>query len=146
MSYELRVERLIDATPEEVFDAYTDPAAQQEWFTILDPDMIVVNEVDLRVGGTWVSSWGFSPDAMFHETNTFEVVDRPHRLVSTSVGSAPDGSSLETHVEVTFADDAGKTRVTVVQTGFGSAEERDFFAREAWQGAFDRIVAYLASR
>ena len=48
--------------------------------------------------------------------------------------------------QLTVADDAGKTRVTVVQTGFGSAEERDFFAREAWQGAFDRIVAYLASR
>ena len=62
MSYELRVERLIDATPEEVFDAYTDPEAMKVWFTILNEGMIVENEIDLRVGGTWVSAWGFSPD------------------------------------------------------------------------------------
>lgn len=146
MSYELRVERLIDATPEEVFDAYTDPVAQQGWFTILDPEMIVHNEVDLRVGGKWVSSWGFSPEEMFHETNTFEVVERPYRLVSTSVGSAPGGASIETHVEMTFVEEDGKTLVTVVQTGFATAEERDFFAGQAWEGAFDRIAAYLASR
>ena len=61
MSYELRVERLIDATPEEVFDAYTDPEAMKVWFTILNEEaMIVENEIDLRVGGTWVSAWGFS--------------------------------------------------------------------------------------
>ena len=38
MSYELRVERLIDATPEEVFDAYTDPEAMRVWFTILNEE------------------------------------------------------------------------------------------------------------
>lgn len=32
MSYELRVERLIDASPEEVFDAYTDPKRRRSGF------------------------------------------------------------------------------------------------------------------
>ena len=50
MSYELRVERLIDATPEEVFDAYTDPEAMKVWFTILNEGMIVENEIDLEGG------------------------------------------------------------------------------------------------
>ena len=146
MTYELRVERLIAAAPEEVFDAYTDPVAQQIWFTILDPEMIVRNTVDLRVGGKWVSSWGFSADAMFRETNVFEVVDRPHRLVSTSNGSTPDGMTLETHVEITFEEQAGKTLMTVIQTGFPDEEMRDFFASMAWIGAFDRLEAYLGTR
>jgi len=146
MSYELRVERLIAATPEEVFDAYTDPVAQQAWFTILDPDMIVENEVDLRVGGEWVSVWGFSPDQMFRETNVFEVVDRPKRLVSTSSGSSPDGMTLETHVEITFEERDGKTLMTVIQSGFPDEETRDFFSSMAWIGAFDRLEAYLGSR
>jgi uncharacterized protein YndB with AHSA1/START domain len=145
MTYELRVERLIAATPEEVFDAYTDPVAQQAWFTILDPEMIVENEVDLRVGGKWVSAWGFSPDEMFRETNVFEVVDRPNRLVSTSNGSSPDGMTLETHVEITFEEQDGKTLITVIQTGFPDEETRDFFASMAWIGAFDRLEAYLGS-
>jgi uncharacterized protein YndB with AHSA1/START domain len=146
MSYELRVERLIAATPEEVFEAYTDPVAQQAWFTILDPEMIVENEVDLRVGGKWVSVWGFSPDQMFRETNVFEVVDRPNRLVSTSSGSSPDGMTLETHVEITFEEQNGKTLMTVIQSGFPDEETKDFFASMAWIGAFDRLEAYLGTR
>jgi uncharacterized protein YndB with AHSA1/START domain len=146
VTYELKVERLIAATPEEVFKAYTDPEAQKIWFQLLGEKMIVENEVDLRVGGKWVSTWGFAPDEVFRETNVFEVVDRPHRLVSTSTGSSPDGQTLETHVEVTFEEQNGKTLMTVYQTGFPDQEMRDFFANMAWIGAFDRLEAYFATR
>ena len=145
MSYQLRVERLIDATPEEVFDAYTDPEAQNGWFTILDPGMIVENQVDLRVGGEWVSRWGLSADQMFHETQTILVVERPHRLVTRSTGGSPDGLTLDTEITITFKEEGGKTLMTIVQTGFPTEEVRDFFAETAWIGFFDRIVAYLDS-
>lgn len=146
MTYDLRVERLIDASPEEVFDAYTDPEAQKIWFTILNEDMIVENEVDLRVGGKWVSTWGFSPDEMFSETNVFESIDRPHRLVSKSSFTSPDGSTLETDVEITFLEEGGKTLMTIVQSGFPSEELRDFVANTAWIGAVDRLNAYFAAK
>ena len=146
MTYELKVERLIAATPEEVFDAYTDPEAQKIWFSIKDEGMIVENDVDLRVGGKWVSAWGFSPDEMFRETNVFEVVDRPHRLVSKSTGSSPDGQSVDTHVDVMFKEQDGKTLMTVVQTGFPDGDMRDFFAKTGWNGAFDRLAEYFATR
>lgn len=146
MTYQLRVERPIAATPEEVFEAYTNPEAQKIWFQLLGEPMIVENEVDLRVGGRWVSTWGFTPDEMFREINVFEVVDRPHRLVSTSTGSTPDGLTLETHVEVTFQEQKGKTLMTVIQSGFPDEETRDFFATTAWVGAFDRLEAYFAAR
>jgi uncharacterized protein YndB with AHSA1/START domain len=146
MSHELRVERLIDATPEEVFEAYTDPDAQREWFTILDPGMIVELDVDFRVGGKWVAAWGFSPEEMFRETQIFDVIDRPHRIVTRSTGSSPEGDSLDTEVEITFREEGGKTLMTVVQTGFPDEATRDFFARTAWVGFFDRFSAYLDSR
>jgi uncharacterized protein YndB with AHSA1/START domain len=146
MTYELRVERLIGATPEEVFEAYTNPEAMKIWFQLLGEPMIVENEVDLRVGGKWVSAWGFTPDQLFRETNVFEVVDRPHRLVSKSTGSTPDGLTLDTDVEVTFQEQDGKTLMTVVQRGFPDEDMRDFFATQAWIGAFDRLEAYFATR
>ena len=146
MTYELRVERLIAATPEEVFEAYTDPEAMKIWFQLLGEPMIVENEVDLRVGGKWVSAWGFTPDQLFRETNVFEVVDRPHRLVSKSTGSTPDGLTLDTDVEVTFQEQDGKTLMTVLQRGFPDEDMRDFFATQAWIGAFDRLEAYFATR
>ena len=148
MSYELRVERLIDATPEEVFDAYTDPEAMKVWFTILnEEEMIVENEIDLRVGGKWVSAWGFSREEMFRETQTFEVVDRPHRLVSKSSGVSPDGSGIDdTTVEITFEDEGGKTLMKVIHSGLPDESNRDFFADVAWQGFFDRLQAYFAAK
>ena len=146
MRLELRVGRLIDAPLEEVFDAYTDPEAQKVWFTILDPEMIVEIDVDFRIGGKWAAAWGFSPDQMFRETQVFQVIERPHRIVTRSSGSSPDGLSLETDIEITFQDDGGKTLMTVVQTGFPDEEVRDFFANTAWIGFFDRFTAYFAAR
>ena len=42
------MERLIAATPEEVFHAYTDPEAQKIWFQLLGEPMIVENDSHRR--------------------------------------------------------------------------------------------------
>jgi hypothetical protein len=65
--------------------------------------------------------------------------------VSRSSGSSPDGTSIDTDIEVTFRDEGGKTLMTIVQGGFPDKESRDFFANTAWVGFFDRLVAYLAA-
>lgn len=141
---ELRATRVLPATPEEVFDAYTDAEKQRIWFAILDTEPGVVEiEVDLRVGGQQTAVWGPSRDELFRETQTFLEIDRPHRLVTESVGSSPDGQTMTTHVVVTFEAVEGGTRMDVVQSGFPTPEVRDFFEGQAWQGAFDRIAAYL---
>ncbi len=100
-------------------------------------------EVDLRVGGQQTAVWGPDRDTLFRETQTFLVIDRPHRLVTESTGSSPDGMTMTTHIEVTFEAHGDGTLMSVVQTGFPSVEVRDFFAENAWVGAFDRITAFL---
>lgn len=141
---QLRVSRVLPATPEEVFDAYTDAEKQKIWFSILDetPGFVEI-DVDLRVGGRQTAVWGPDPETLFRETQTFLVIDRPHRLVTESVGAGPDGTTMTTTVEVTFEEHDGGTLLTVVQSGFPAAEMRDFFVREVWAGALDRIEAYL---
>ncbi len=142
---ELRASRLLPATPDEVFDAYTDADKQRIWFSILDTEPGVVEiEVDLRVGGRQVAVWGPNRDELFRETQTFLEIDRPHRLVTESVGSDPTGATMTTRVVVTFEAAEGGTLMSVVQSGFPDAGTRDFFAEHAWSGAFDRIAAYLA--
>ena len=141
---EMRMTRVLPATPEEVFDAYTDAEKQKTWFSILDTTPGIVEiEVDLRVGGQQTAVWGKDADNLFRETQTFLVIDRPHRLVTESSGSSPDGLTMTTQVEVTFEAVDGGTLVTVLQSGFPSVEVRDFFTEHAWVGAFDRIEAYL---
>ncbi|MFI7441618.1 SRPBCC domain-containing protein [Nonomuraea indica] len=141
---QLRTTRVLPATPEEVFDAYTDAEKQKIWFSILDEQPGVVEiDVDLRVGGRQTAVWGPDPDNLFRERQTFVEIDRPRRLVTESVGSAPDGASMATTVVVTFEEHEGGTLLTVVQSGFPAPEVRDFFTKEVWPGALDRIEAYL---
>ncbi|MEZ0446324.1 SRPBCC family protein [Cellulomonas sp. ICMP 17802] len=141
---ELRMTRVLPATPEEVFDAYTDAEKQKIWFSILDetPGIVEIS-VDLRVGGRQTAVWGKDADSLFRETQTFLVIDRPHRLVTESSGSSPDGMTMTTHIEVTFGAVDGGTLMSVQQSGFPNVEMRDFFTQYAWVGAFDRIEAYL---
>jgi uncharacterized protein YndB with AHSA1/START domain len=141
---ELRMQRVLPATPEQVFDAYTDAEKQKIWFSILDEEPGIVEiEVDLRVGGKQTAVWGADRNTLFRETQTFLVVDRPHRLVTESEGGSPDGATMTTHIEVTFEPRGGGTLMTIVQSGFPSVEVRDFFAEDVWTGALDRIEAYL---
>ena len=141
---ELRTSRILPATPEQVFDAYTDAEKQKIWFSILDEKPGIVEiEVDLRVGGRQTAVWGPSPDQLFRETQTFLEIDRPHRLVTESTGSTPDGMEMTTRIEITFEEKDGGTLMTVVQSGFPVPEIRDFFTSEVWVGALDRIEAYL---
>ena len=141
----LRMTRELPATPEEVFDAYTDAEKQKIWYSILDEEPGIVEiEVDLRVGGRQVAVWGPTRDTLFREEQVFLEIDRPHRLVTESSGSDPSGQTMTTHVVVTFEAIEAGTLVTVEQTGFPTPEIRDFFASQAWVGAFDRIEAYLA--
>ena len=140
----LRLTRELPATPEEVFDAYTDAEKQKIWFSILDEEPGVVEiEVDLRVGGKQVAVWGPNRDTLFREEQVFIEIDRPHRLVTESSGSDPSGQTMSTHVVVTFEPSDGGTLVTVEQTGFPTPEVRDFFSTMVWVGALDRIEAFL---
>jgi len=146
VSHELRVERLIDAAPREVFDTFVDADAQKEWYRDPEhPGGIVETECDARVGGLWTSAWGTDEDELYRETCVFRVVDRPRRLVMTCTATAPDGTSLETEVEVTFEEEGVRTRMTVVQRGFPTPELRDIIGG-GWPVALEQLERSVRAR
>jgi uncharacterized protein YndB with AHSA1/START domain len=147
VSHDLRLERWYDAAPEVVFDAFTDPDAQKELYADA-PDWIVEADCDLRVGGRWTIAFGPPGGTPARETNVFEVVDRPRRLVYASTMTMPDGSTVDTRMQVTFQEEGGRTRLTIVQSGFPTPGLRDEFAG-GWAGILDglgRVVAARAAR
>ena len=144
MSFDLRLERTYDAAPEVVFDAFTDPEAQQELYADA-PDWIVEATCDLRVGGRWTIAFGPPGDTPARETNVFQVVDRPRRLVYASTMAMPDGSNIDTTMEVTFEEEAGRTRLTIVQRGFPTPERRDEFAG-GWSSILDRLLRVVVAQ
>jgi uncharacterized protein YndB with AHSA1/START domain len=144
MSHDLRIERLIDATPEEVFDAFTDPKAQQEWY-LDQPGWKVEARSDLRAGGRWDVAFGPLNEAPYREANVFTEVQRPHRLAYKSTFHMPDGRSFETALVVTFQARDGKTLLTVLQTGFASEQDRDDH-QGGWPGFLDRLERWVTAK
>ena len=140
MTYNLRIKRLIDATPEAIFDAFVDPDAQKVLYdNEEEKDWTVQSELDLRVGGTWTIEFGKVGEEPFRETNVFTAVDRPCRLVYTStMFKGKYGGSFDTVVTVTFEDRDGKTLLTILQREFESGEERDMI-----QGGWPSIIDAL---
>ena len=144
MSFDLQLERVYEATPEVVFDAFTDPNAQKELYADA-PDWIVESVCDLRLGGQWTITFGPPGSEPAHETNTFLVIDRPRRLVYTSSMRLPDGSTVDTAMQVTFEEADGGTRLTIVQGGFSTTERRDEFAG-GWAMILDALGRVVAVR
>jgi uncharacterized protein YndB with AHSA1/START domain len=75
----------------------------------------------------------------------FEKVDRPRLLVYRSTMSMPDGSSLDTEMQVTFELEDGKTRMRIVQSGFPTAELRDGFS-SGWASILEGLERVVHAR
>jgi uncharacterized protein YndB with AHSA1/START domain len=145
MRLDVEFARLIDATPEEVFDAFTDPEGQEAFYGQDDPAWIVESRCDPRVGGVWTVDFGSSRRELYRHRHVFEVIERPRRLVLASTETRPDGSSFHTKLEFTFEAQEGKTLMTMIQGGFPTAELREEHERGV-PDAFARLDRLLQAR
>lgn len=144
MSIDLRIERMIDASPSESYEAFTDPDAMRAWYQV-DPDWDVeISECDVRVGGRTVITFG-SPSERFVEVMAYTVVEPAQRLVYDEHFEKPDGTKFDTEVTVTFEAQGEKTLLTIVQTGFADVQERDAH-QGGWPSFLDRLAAEAVAR
>ncbi|MDQ6821322.1 MAG: SRPBCC domain-containing protein [Actinomycetota bacterium] len=100
MTDELRIDRVIDAPPDVVFDTFTAEDGRLAFYGQDDPGWIVESYCDLRVGGVWTIRFGPSRSHLYRHRHVFEVIDRPRRLVLATTESRPDGSSFDFAIEV----------------------------------------------
>lgn len=144
MSHDLKLERLLDGTPDEVFEAFTDADAMLEWYQDNAGWVVEVLECDVRVGGTTTVSFG-SAEERYVEVMTYTQVESGRRLAYTERFEKPDGSIFDTAITITFEPHDGKTLLTIVQTGFPNVEERDGH-QGGWPGFIDRLERVVAKR
>lgn len=131
----LRLERTFDATPQEMWAAWTDPKQYAMWF---NPSglTLVVHEFDVRPGGKIRFDMP-QPDGnknpqegVFHEL-------RPYTYMSSG---APDRSFLlEVHIEP-----RGKARCHLVVEVAGVPPEYHQMATVGWNQGFDHLEVQLA--
>jgi uncharacterized protein YndB with AHSA1/START domain len=125
-SFDLRLQRVVDATPEVAFHHWVDATARRGWYAPDEGSKVVASEADVRVGGSYlVSVVGPTGEAMYREEGVFEVVDPPHRVVYRSIMRPSDGRTVETRVTVTFEEHGGKTLLTLLDEGYPTEDLRD---------------------
>ena len=144
LRHALRVERLLDAPREAVFDAWTDPQQMAQWYHFNDEWKIVAVESDARVGGAYRVSW-LAPDGqLWHELGEYREVTRPEKLVMTCRFDFPDFEEDETLLTVEFIRRGDQTLLVVVQEGYRDATHRDNH-QNGWPGFLDQLAAHLAT-
>jgi uncharacterized protein YndB with AHSA1/START domain len=139
----LTITRLFDAPRALVWKAWTDPNHLMSWWGPRNYPAERI-EVDVRVGGRWrhgLRSTEGGPD-LWHRGEFREVVP-PQRLVFTFAWEEEGERGIENVVTVTFAEQDGKTLMTMRQEPFQSSGERDGH-QGGWGSAFDRLDDLLA--
>ena len=139
----LRIERLIDAPPDAVFEAWTTSAAMERWYADGDDFVARVIELDVRVGGSYRIEFGPAGATPYVEYGEYLEVDRPNRLAMTETLEGVEAPWSDTRVTVELHDDGGKTRLVLTHEGFPTTAHRDL-AGGGWPGFLDRIATLLA--
>jgi uncharacterized protein YndB with AHSA1/START domain len=137
----ITLSRLIRATPEKVWQCWTDPAILPKWF---GPEgyHCVTKEIDLRQGGLWRFDM-IGPDGkVWPNRHDFRLYDRPNRIEFT-LSDDTDGPE-HAQVTVTLAPEQGGTRVIQVMVFPSTAIRKavvDFGAIELGQTTLDKLAA-----
>lgn len=153
---ELIITRVFDAPQEMVWKAWTEPERFMLWWGpkgFTSP----VAKIDLRVGGSYLSSMR-SPDGKdFWSKGVFREVVPQERLVMTDSFADEKGNTvqasyyglgkdfpLELVITVNFEELDGKTKLVLKHSGIEgiSVTDRDDM-QQGWSQSFDKLDEYL---
>lgn len=135
---EVRVERVLPAPPEAVFDAWTSAASLRIWMAP-DPLTVASADCDPRVGGAFRIVM-ISSDGAFEHTGRYLELDRPNRLAFT--WRSPGTGLIDTRVTVDLTEDPAGTRMVIVHTGLSTRSARDSH-RGGWTSIAHKLATTL---
>ena len=137
----LVVRKFIQATPERLFTAWTQPEQLKKWW---GPESVICvdAEVDLRIGGRYRIGNKLPDGTILWISGEFQVIEPPHKLVYTwRVGAESQPVEL---VAVSFEPrPGGATEVIVVHERISDKTARDRH-EHGWLGCLDGLAKYLS--
>jgi len=137
----LTLKRRINAIPEKVYAAWTDPEKIARWFGPAEVKAGSVQaDIDLRVGGRYRISFEGGDGEYFQVDGVYREVTPNARIAfSWAWHSTPE---RESQVTVSLQPDGGGTLVTLQHEQFFNEAARDGHAR-GWSALFDKLEKYL---
>ncbi|MEX0681972.1 MAG: SRPBCC domain-containing protein [Dehalococcoidia bacterium] len=154
----LVIERIFDASREQVWKAWTEPERVKRWW---GPTGFTapVAQIDFRVGGKFLmamQSPEFNDGKPIWSTGFYREIVPLERIVCTDSFADEEGNvvpaehygmtgdfPLEMLLAVTFEDHDGKTKLTLRHEGL-PAGEHSHGANEGWNQSLDKLAEELA--
>lgn len=138
---------LLPATPERVFQAWTDPEELRRWFGLRENGLLAA-EVDLRVGGRWRFEMKSDDAARHYLEGAYLEIERPTRLVFTwrhvvaAEGGAPEPSP-DSRVTLAFEPQGAATRLRLRHEAIEREPARLGVGR-GWEASLGKLAALLS--
>jgi uncharacterized protein YndB with AHSA1/START domain len=134
----LRLERLIAATPDHLFDLWTKPEMIAQWFGP-EASTLLSYTFDVRSGGQYRVTMR-APDGIVRTVSgVYLTIERPRKIVFSWAWDDDKGQrGHETDVTITFAAAPGGTLLTLVQQEFETEQGRDLHG-QGWTSTFVRL-------
>ncbi len=143
---ELTITRIFNAPRERVFKAWTDPKELAKWWgpkTFTNP----VCEVDLKPGGALRIVMRAPDGGEYPMQGVFREIVPPSRLVFTNIALDKDGHHIiEGLTTVTFADDGGKTKLTLHTSGVAMVDYAAAYLQgmeAGWTQSLEKLEALV---
>jgi len=141
-SLDLTLTRSFDASPDLVFRMFSEAQHMNAW-SCPDGFTIVAGSADFRPGGNWQATMRGPDGKDLRLGGSYREIVPPGRLVFTHAWIEPDGThGPETMVTVSIEPIAGKSRLTLHQSGFANAQARDGH-RGGWSESLDKLERHL---
>jgi uncharacterized protein YndB with AHSA1/START domain len=143
---ELTVElsRIVQAPPQRVFEAMTEPEQVAEWW---GPNGFTCPEVrlEVKVGGSYRIAMQPPEGQRFYLTGEYLEVQPPCRLAYTFRWEPPDPDDRENLARLALQGRDGETEVTVSHGPFVTEARRELH-EAGWEDTLARLATYVARR
>jgi uncharacterized protein YndB with AHSA1/START domain len=145
---EVTITRVFDAPRALVFAAWTDSKHLAQWWGPKDFTNPVCT-IDARVGGALRIHMRAPDGNVYPMKGEIREIAPPERLVFTNIAlDADDNAIIDGFTTVTFAEENGKTRLTIHTRGSAMVEYAANYLKGmeiGWTQSIDKLQAYLAS-
>lgn len=144
---ELSITRTIDATPDKVYRAWSEPALMKRWFAPL-PWTTPHVELDVRPGGSSLIVMRSPEGGEYPNPGVYLEVIENERLVMTDAYTRawePSGKPFTTLI-LTFEDEGGKTKYTARMLHWTEADREEHEKmgfHEGWGQCTDQLEALV---
>ena len=136
------IRRRMHATPEQLFDAWTDAEGMRTWMcpgNIMSVDV----HMDLRLGGSLLVIMR-DPDKVYEHRGEFTIIERPTKLAFTWIAQATDLHPTLVTLEF-FAVSDSETDLVLTHERFPRKDASDRY-RGGWNQIVDSLEKYLRSK